>query len=366
MTEDDSQKALIYRGFSNQTNNLSCNEIAACRADPYVWGILGPAILLAGCVGNSFVIFVFFNPKMMRKKPVLSLTLGLLGVFDLMALLTGFLRHLLRKSFYGGIDVQSVTGADFICKGHEFLVYFSLTMSNWTLVVISFERFIIVWFRMKVNIILTVKFTVVVFMILATLSLAVHVHFFWSRGIIKGKNICDNIRNYHSFTERIMPTLDVIFSTTLPMGSVFILNILIFLKLYFHMRQRADLVHQATTSHTRLMESTTRMLLIVMVLFLLLVLPAKIYIAALPCKAPLYLCDQSTEAERRAYEAYRLLWTFVLLLQFCNHSINFYIYLATSSGFRKDLKMFCGCRCLEARVKDDSANHPEARRKSTQ
>lgn len=357
--------------FNETVSNVStfrCHEIAPCQAKKYVWGILAPIILFGGSVGNIAIILVFLCPQQVRRKPVLSLTLGLLAVFDIMALLTGLVRHWLRKSFYSSMDVQNTNGV--VCKLHEFFVYFSLTMATWTLVVISFERFTIVWFRVRARRLLTVRRTAVLFLVLGFMATAVHAHFFWSRGMVDDHD-CSHVEHHKAFSMHIMPVVDATLSTGLPMALVVAINFCILYKLYLRKVENARLTSQIyRAKYSKVMGSTTKMLLIVILLFIICVLPAKIYIAVMPCKAPAVICENKGK-DPTTYEWFRLLWTIVLHLQFTNHSLNFYVYLCTSSSFRKDLMrttVFWVCRrCCSERYRailDSDRNTDESRRPS--
>ncbi len=251
-----------------------------------------------------------------------------------------------------------------ICKSWFFINHSAKTVSGWTLVAVTFERTLLVYWPLKAKDFTNRRLSFVVISAICFLCSIVYIHYFWSYGrkyeIVSGKPTLIGFCSVNAkqpalsfYMENIRPWQDLLIRSAIPFFILLICNVLIIVRLaHQHKMKKAKMTSTDVEGNRRKeekMRSVTAMLLTVSFTHLMCISPMQI----------MYVIDKSdpfgwTITERwQALVALR--WGFAVAVYYLNHAINFILYVVSSSEFRKDfihfwLKIKGPIKCLNNRV----------------
>ena len=115
------------------------------KVHDFLFMYISPVVILFGTLGNILSLVVL-QSRHYKSSPT-SIALSALALADIGLLTTGPLRHWIR--LVSGIDVRLF--ANISCKIHYGLTYLTHTLSGNVLALTCFERFLCVWFPLKVG-----------------------------------------------------------------------------------------------------------------------------------------------------------------------------------------------------------------------
>lgn len=301
-----------------------------------LWDTFPPFIIIIGVVFNGLSLIVL-NRRPLRKLNVSS-SLSVLSVVDTCVLCTGLLRHWLKKASYVGVDIQDLSRIG--CKLNEFLVYFTLGFSAWIVMAVALERYLTVCvstsnaFR---NWITTRRGLSVMLTMFCVWCFLVNSHFFYTRDLLRG-NDCTDVPSAVHFKHTIWTWFDFTQTAIIPFSVIVFCNASILIKIC-QVSAASTIVSTSNRRNSRNSRVTT-MLLLVSFTFLLCAFPVKLYLICIPGRGKM---PPNVERYSHEYYRYRLGWTIVLLFQYTNNAINFFLYCASNAMFRRELRvLFCG------------------------
>ncbi|XP_046570850.1 thyrotropin-releasing hormone receptor-like [Haliotis rubra] len=308
------------------------------RAHKILMLYISPILLVLGVCGNFMSFFILRQKRNPRSSTYTFLTS--LAVADTMVLLVGLFPRWLGELI--GFDVRFQ--ANWLCKTMVMLGYFCSNISTWIVVAVTIERFLVVYYPLKVLGLYSVALARKIIGGLYALFLSLNIHFLWTVGLVDEKEsypnqVCGAVVGNEYLITVIWPWVDAVVYCLLPFFTIGIFNVLIILKVRRTARQRALLQkvclrkQKATSLDTSF--CLTWMLLSVSFAFLLCKLPMNISIIA-----SVFLNSRGhSNAEMSKFQ---LFFTISELLMHLNHSSNFFLYCASGQKFRNDvLNMFC-------------------------
>ena len=307
------------------------------RVALYLWVYVSPVLILIGTAGNCLSILVFSQRELRSKST--SVYFMVLGVADTVVLYAGLLRHWVDNTF--GIDIRllGVVG----CKIHLFLVYMSMQYSAWTLVAVTFERFVSVVFPFHSQTVCKRRNALICLGTLTVLLCTLNLHFFWTKTIgyseYAGKLwpiVVNTEVMYKEFFNDVWNLLDVMIASVIPFLLMLICNITIIVRLQIAMMKRRGQMNVQQKDSGPRMTTMTAMLLAISFIFLCTTGPLTIYLTIRP-----YL--PRTEFGTRPDSQRHLLFTSLSLLAYVNNTVNFFLYCITGAKFRHELKSLFRC-----------------------
>lgn len=298
-------------------------------ASAYLWIIISPIFLFVGVFGNILNLFVLRRMHF-EKNPTLIL-LFLLSVTDIAVLLVGLPRYWARDAFQ--FDLRTVS--QFSCKFSLFLIYISMQLSSWILVLVSVIRVIKTVLPLrypKTKIRVTRKNTLTVFCIVVIALCIINFHFFITNGVITedGEASCTSLTpDFRNFDEYVFVYIDFLMMSVFPAIIIIVCNIFIYLVLK-NMKQR----RASTTSTDKVTSDSvsrvTRMLFVTSSYFVISTAPISLHFIVDSYVRP--GSDDLTQAKLD------MSFTVLYLFQFSHFVINFYCYTVTNKRFRKSVK----------------------------
>ena len=334
---------------------------------------ISPILLLVGGIGNILCIVI-----LVKKKPLNSTVvyLCLLAAFDFLVLYTGLLRLFLKQTF--NIDFRNTSSL--ACKLHIFLTYTVMQISSFILVAVTINRFQIMFQRtlfckqkklskvpgQKENI----SHVMWIFSAIVALVSLMNVHFLVYYDVLtfesrpgKWHTDCTVDKHAHAdyyvFRTKYWVKLNLYLFVIIPCFVLFLLNLLILRKIMVASRARSHATkkkpasrpaatsmsttlnnpqqQQPTTTTTTAKKdllkkkkaekktSLSVMLVSVCLWFMLLKTPASLYL-------------NFPDEESKVYYAFT--YSLIMLINYTNHAVNLFLYIATSSEFRNDFKQF--------------------------
>ena len=282
---------------------------------------------------------------------------------------SGLLRNWITWTF--GRDIRSLSTP--VCKGHTFLVYVSIYVSTWLLVIMTLERTCSACMPTRISSLCTRRRAYFTIVFIVIFHCGLHFHFLilmtvkrsdmmilnstnvsgyevtvWENvhsgnfelttvmtsisGVYGGSYICDGgTKEYHHYIHHIWPMLDVFLLSVIPSILVLIGNLIIVWKAKVSL-WTAEELNAATNSRARRkrFSSMTVMLGLISIVFILTSLPTCLY----------NLWERSSKAKTMSQTTkgaakVELMWAFVNLVMYCNNTFNFYLYLLSGRKFRK-------------------------------
>lgn len=321
-------------------NNIVSENVSGSNADQsyidslesasaYLWIIISPIFLFVGVFGNILNLIVLRRMHF-EKNPTLIL-LFLLSVTDIAVLLVGLPRYWARDAFQ--FDLRTVS--QFSCKFSLFLIYISMQLSSWILVLVSVIRVIKTVLPLrypKTKIRVTRKNTLTVFCIVVIALCIINFHFFITNGVITedGEASCTSLTpDFRNFDEYVFVYIDFLMMSVFPAIIIIVCNIFIYLVLK-NMKQR----RASTTSTDKVTSDSvsrvTRMLFVTSSYFVISTAPISLHFIVDSYVRP--GSDDLTQAKLD------MSFTVLYLFQFSHFVINFYCYTVTNKRFRRSVK----------------------------
>lgn len=321
-------------------NNIFSENVSGSNADQsyidslesasaYLWIIISPIFLFVGVFGNILNLIVLRRMHF-EKNPTLIL-LFLLSVTDIAVLLVGLPRYWARDAFQ--FDLRTVS--QFSCKFSLFLIYISMQLSSWILVLVSVIRVIKTVLPLrypKTKIRVTRKNTLTVFCIVVIALCIINFHFFITNGVITedGEASCTSLTpDFRNFDEYVFVYIDFLMMSVFPAIIIIVCNIFIYLVLK-NMKQR----RASTTSTDKVTSDSvsrvTRMLFVTSSYFVISTAPISLHFIVDSYVRP--GSDDLTQAKLD------MSFTVLYLFQFSHFVINFYCYTVTNKRFRRSVK----------------------------
>lgn len=298
-------------------------------ASAYLWVIISPIFLFVGVFGNILNLIVLRRMHF-EKNPTLIL-LFLLSVTDIAVLLVGLPRYWARDALQ--FDLRTVS--QFSCKFSLFLIYISMQLSSWILVLVSVIRVIKTVLPLrypKTKIRVTRKNTLTVFCIVVIALCIINFHFFITNGVITedGEASCTSLTpDFRNFDEYVFVYIDFLMMSVFPAIIIIVCNIFIYLVLK-NMKQR----RASTTSTDKVTSDSvsrvTRMLFVTSSYFVISTAPISLHFIVDSYVRP--GSDDLTQAKLD------MSFTVLYLFQFSHFVINFYCYTVTNKRFRRSVK----------------------------
>lgn len=209
------------------------------------------------------------------------------------------------------------------CTIIMFVQQFSTVYANWVVVAMTTERFLAVWFPLRVGQMYTRRKAIITLASLAFITAAVYLFFFWSwiEHYEKGYGYwCEMKHEYVIFAQDSFYWIDGLYYAILPCLLILIGNTLIITNI-----KRATKIQRHLTNSfdqggrkARDQRQITVMLVVVSVVFLLLNMPNAVF----------YIVKRSWSYQEQSYEHVKNLFTnrLVHVLADANHAVNFYLY----------------------------------------
>lgn len=318
--------------FSENVSGSNADQsyiVSLESASAYLWIIISPIFLFVGVFGNILNLIVLRRMHF-EKNPTLIL-LFLLSVTDIAVLLVGLPRYWARDALQ--FDLRTVS--QFSCKFSLFLIYISMQLSSWILVLVSVIRVIKTVLPLrypKTKIRVTRKNTLTVFCIVVIALCIINFHFFITNGVITedGEASCTSLTpDFRNFDEYVFVYIDFLMMSVFPAIIIIVCNIFIYLVLK-NMKQR----RASTTSTDKVTSDSvsrvTRMLFVTSSYFVISTAPISLHFIVDSYVRP--GSDDLTQAKLD------MSFTVLYLFQFSHFVINFYCYTVTNKRFRRSVK----------------------------
>ena len=275
------------------------------------------------------------------RKLTFSLYLTVLAVSDTIAMYSGPLKLWIRHL----TDVDIASSSPGLCKFSVFMEYASADISAWTLVVLTTQRFVSVWFPIQSRTMCTMKIstiTVVASIVVCTLK---NSHFLISRWSLDSDSATYNGGSVYfgcttldpSYTYILLviwPNIDMTIAAFLPFAIILCCNALIIYRMTKRQKINED---RHITSHNaaKKVKGMSVMLLIMSFAFLVLQMPLFIYlIGEVHWKAG---------EDGRTIARIQLGRAIVDIFYYSSYATNFFLYCLGGAGFRKELKRLFSC-----------------------
>ncbi|XP_071097858.1 probable G-protein coupled receptor 139 [Haliotis cracherodii] len=308
------------------------------RAHKILMLYIPPVLFILGICGN-FMSFFIMRQKGNQRSSTYTF-LKSLAVADTMVLWVGLLPRWFNE--LTGFDLSFQ--ANWLCKIMVMLGYFCSNISTWIVVAVTIERFLVVYYPLKVLGLYSVARARKIIGGLYAMFLSLNIHFLWTVGLIEEQDsyprpVCGAVAGNEYLITVIWPWVDAATYCLLPFLIISIFNVLIISKVRRTAKQRAILQkvclrrRKASSVHTY--SCLTGMLLSVSFALLLCKLPMNVSIIA-------SVFWNSRGHDNAAMSKFQLFFTVSELLMHLNHSSNFFLYCASGQKFRKDvMRMFC-------------------------
>lgn len=299
-------------------------------------------LLFFGILGNllSFIVL-----QRQRKKVSTYFYLCFLSVMDFAVLLTGLAgiwgKHLIGK------DVQDIS--DLTCKCSIFFGHFFSDVSVWVIIAVTVERFVVVKYPFRTLSSKRIRQAKIICAAIVALMCAINVHFLVLAEIQvrNGAPKCEIRPSSWTMINNIWPWIDALVYSFLPFTILVVLNGFIIRSVCKSKDRRKKLMslpRRSTKSHlvSRLSKEnrkTTMMLFSVSCTFL---------VTALPMNVATILntfWNNSTDKSMKEFSILYLLYSIAKMLMYMNHSINFVLYCALGTNFRKALYRIVTPKC---------------------
>ncbi|XP_050418795.1 probable G-protein coupled receptor B0563.6 [Patella vulgata] len=283
----------------------------------YIW-----VIFFVGFPGNLASL-----ATIIRMKPVTSLTcyVALLAIVDNTTLVIK-LTHLLLQDY--NLKIMS----NFECKILTFLGNVFLNYASWIIVAMSIERFVAVWFPLKLGINWTIKRSFLSMGILFLFLSGVYIHLLWTITSYYGS--CEIGEVYHNyFITKIWYWISACLYAIFPCIILFVFNFLIIIGIRKSADEHKTLTLSPSTATPH--RDVTIMLIVVSVVFLILTAPICIFLLLGQTWLPHRYSDEFAQKVLCQQIAYVLCDT--------NHAVNVFLYFLSARRFRRHFNEIYRC-----------------------
>ncbi|KAL3837073.1 hypothetical protein ACJMK2_022457 [Sinanodonta woodiana] len=249
---------------------------------------------------------------------------------------------LIWKMLYLQITLSGIQIGDFMCGFFYTFGSWTQQYSNWILVAMTTERFIAIWFPLKVSKLCSKTRTIVESIVIAILIFGLNLHFVWTFQEISDpvlKHSCAAKREYTSFINRIWYWIDGTSYSLSPIVIIAFLNGMIIHGIRKARKKHRDLTNiriDGMKERSRQERQITIMLITLCVVFCILTLPNCIF----------FVLKDTWNWNQSNYQIalYSLLYQIVFVLSDFHQSVNFYLYCLTGKKFRNQFKTVVMCR----------------------
>ncbi|KAL4236447.1 hypothetical protein ACF0H5_004832 [Mactra antiquata] len=329
-----------------------------------------PIIIISGTFGNLVTVII-----LLRHSRVLSTTgmfLMSLAVSDTVLLYTAPLRRWIISVWE--IDIRH--NGRVACKTSVYLTYCSIQFSSWVLVAVTIERVIsVVWpHRVKLN--FTKKNTMLFISTLFVAIFGLNSHILYGFGHSKlrehrGKGFCEpQYEGYLQFWTKMYSFIDFVVAFALPFVVLVISNAIIIQKLKQAHQKRKSMSSMAKPSGPSdgdQSHNVTILLISLGVIFFICMAPVSVFFIYFPYWNELnekWTCINAYEYFRQN-EIQQLVFAVVIVLGYTNASINFFLYVASGTKFRSQIKALFLCRPVRPDSVFGSINTSQNRKRFT-
>ena len=281
-------------------------------------------IVIFGWINNILAIIVFQTNAYRGKSTGFILTV--LACADIGVVSTSAT----RSWIYGltGINIRLYSAIG--CKCQVFFTYFFIQMSSWGLTMVTLERVVCVLNPLRVREVFSLKKTIIALTIVSLFLLGVDSSLFWTMDLYVYEPdglICDLHLAYpFELFWKAWTIVDSILASFAPFLVILPCNVIIIV----FMARRADKWRGNTNSPESKISSTTVMLTVNSLAFILLTAPSAILLA----------WTAHGDITKENPNVYFLDALFQLLFNL-NSCLNFVLYSLSSSKFRRALKCLC-------------------------
>ena len=333
----------------NDTKLYEITSESPSGTHPVIWvaeNVLNPIILLLGIGGNLLTIVI------MTKKPFSDLTVSLLltalATCDTATLVMIPLnKQNVRRVL--GTDIRAVS--DVGCKVFFWSFRLAKVMASWVLVLISTERFTAVWLPLRAKTISTKRNALIALASIVTFLggyFAVWTHF--ADRVLAGKCIPNTRTPSTQARTKAFLLFGLSLLAFIPGSIILLLNSLIAFKLW-----RRPAIKQSSVGKSEQGQDQGRatvMLLGVALAFLILVTPIAV------AHMVFYVMDRNIfEAKEPGMVAFREI---AQVLELMNSSVNFFLYVLCSKGFRRMLLKILQKPCQRSKVHPNPSVNPSS------
>ena len=327
-----------YTEYDNYTSfeNTSRAMLLQTQVGYVIIKYLFPVIVICGTLGNMLSFIVLLRRRM--RKTSMYLYLALLAWADTGVLYLSAFKTWLRVTT--GFELLHQSAAS--CKLVMLFLLFCLDLSAWLIVLLTAERFAVVWFPFRASYMFSLKRGLILMTITVILSLTYNLHVLWTIHLIKHSpkhTYCSGLKN-DFFMEQVFNPLNLAVYSIVPFIIVVCLNAAILYKVVHPFRSHSPGVDSSTmVRHTPgnspmwpSHQKTSSMLMAVSFAWLVLTCPFALW-SLVP--------HNHTDARHKANTFLAKIICFIFM--YLNHSINFFLYCITGRKFRKELTSWIQC-----------------------
>ncbi|XP_060075386.1 growth hormone secretagogue receptor type 1-like [Ylistrum balloti] len=320
----------------NDGNRSSLDETSDVPEVDYLQNVLNsldyfdyfyfPTFLLLGLIGNTLTVIIM-NRKSFSKLNSRLLLICLASSDTLLLLTQPFNKKFVIKLMGTALRALSDMG----CK--IFFVFFRTgkMTSSWMVVFLCVERFVAVWFPLKAKSITTKIRTILALAVVYMVMITFNSVWSFSSRIVDGMcypDAYDRSDPFQSAKYANMIYMGCALYSIAPMSIMAVLTTLILYKLTAYRHKRKQLTSQARKSDTEGVK-TTAMLLGIVAAYIVLVLP----VTMLHLMAFFFKINAFGDNAK----GFLVFKEVSQLLEQLNYSINFFLYIMTSTQFRDGL-----------------------------
>lgn len=229
--------------------------------------------------------------------------------------------------------------------------FFSI-FASWILVAMTVERFIAVWFPLKVNRIYSKTKATLVLVSVTMLTFCFNAVYFWiihedHRGSTRK---CQPRPQFQDFMKYYWNLADALAYAIIPCVLVLLSNTLIIINVQMASKTQRHLTNNFDQSARRVrdQQQITTMLIVISVAFLTLMLPNSIF----------YIVKDYWVYEANTFGQleHAFVKQIIHVLSDLNHSINFYLYFLSMATFRRRFKDTMYCRKAKKKQKGSNSS----------
>ena len=304
-----------------------------------------PVIIIIGSVGNGLSFLVLVRKRLRGNS--LYFYLMVLTLADTLVLYVSCLKTWVRA--LTGFELLHVSAVS--CKIIMFILLLSMHMAAWLVVLVTFDRFVSVWFPFRAATICTARRARVITACLLLAVIALDVHVFWTIGLHanpdSGEDRYCRPRPDDPFMQQPFEYLKLATYSFIPFGAVFALNLGIIYKITRRstVLRRCDSIVTTTSirtsgggsfhSETALRDgAVARTLRQQRVIYMLLTLSFSWLILTAPYAIVSVII--TAKLDMMSMNSFVFWKTFAFLTLYLNHAINFYLYCITGRKFRQE------------------------------
>ncbi|KAL8560859.1 hypothetical protein ACOMHN_063249 [Nucella lapillus] len=320
---------------SNSTRSPDIASFTEYQSAIFLWKLCSPFLLLLGGFGNIATILV------MRRVADDSSSsqhvfLTALAVSDFTLLYTGLLREWVRYVFHVDVRLWHLV----VCKLQTWFLYSTNTSSAWLVTSVTAQRTMAVLWPHRMRMVCTVRKTWIAVAVVVLSAFLFHLHLVVGMEMFEGKRCNYRPGLYGYFFMKIFTWLDMCVSSLLPLVCLIVCDVILSVTLFqagYSLRAGSQ-PNSIDDARRKTASKTTVMILALSFTFLMLTMPASVFIIWVN---QVFQDLMQTEKGPALLE---LMIAVTYLLWYSNSAVNFLLYCMTGTRFRKAfLGWFGGC-----------------------